>query len=116
MTDMQTLSPEEQLNVKAEILRHLWYEGQATPEGLVGALHRDRDVLHGCLEDLVHRGLIFEFLLSPQNPNRSVYCLTRRATRRIQQALRGYTRYRLKCFWDALKQERRLLDSIMAFD
>lgn len=116
MTDMQTLSPEEQLDVKAEILRHLWYEGQATPEGLVDAFRYDRDVLQSCLEDLAHRGLIFEFLLSPRGPDHSVYCLTRRATRRIQGALRGYSRYKLKSFWEALKQEQRLLHSIMELD
>jgi predicted ArsR family transcriptional regulator len=112
----QTLSCEKRLDVEAEILRHLWYEGQATPRSLAGALQQTLPVLRDCLQDLTQRGLVFEFLLSPQSRDDSIYCLTRRAIRKIQKALQGYSRYRLRSFWEALRREQRLLRSIFEVD
>ncbi len=105
------LSDEERLAVEAEILRRLWHEGRGTPRGLAQALERGLPVLHDCLQDLARRGFVFEFLASPQGRDDSIYCLTRRATRRIQRALQGYSRYRLRSFWEALARERGLLGS-----
>lgn len=106
--EIQTRDREEQLNIETEILRYLWYESHATPMTLSGTLHRSLPILYDCLEDLIHRQCIFEFWPSPQGPDTSVYCLTRRAHRKLEEALRGYSRYKLKSFWDALKRERQL--------
>ncbi len=117
MTDIQT-QPDALLDVEAEILRHLWYEGKATPTALSEALGPERDLslLHEGIEDLAARGLIFEFIMAPQAGEESIYCLTRRAHRRIQEALRGYNRYRLRGFWDALRYEQKLLRTVFQLD
>jgi len=113
MAQIQTLSREEQLGIEAEILRHLWYEGQATPLALSEALHRPLPIMHECLEDLSQRGFIYEFWTSPQGRDLSVYRLTGRTHRVIQRELQGYSRYKLKSFWDALKREERLWDTLL---
>ncbi len=109
MSQTQTLGPEHQLHLEAEILRHLWYEVQATPVALSGALRQPLPILHECLEDLIRRRCVYQFWPSPDDPDASVYCLTRRAHRHIQQALQTYTRYKLRSYWDALRREQTLL-------
>jgi len=109
-------SREELLDIEAEILRYLWYEGRATPLALAGKLQKSLPVLYDCLEDLARRECVFEFLPSYQRPDASIYCLTRRAYRTIQKALRGYSRYKLKSFWDALKREERLFQALFELE
>ena len=120
MTHVQTLDQDALIDVEAEILRYLWYEGKATPTALFEALGPERDLplplLHEGIEDLAARGLIFEFIMAPQAGEESIYCLTRRAHRRIQEALRGYHRYRLRAFWDALRYEQKLLHTVFQLD
>jgi len=112
---IETITPdqEEQLNIEAEILRYLWYEGQATPLALSGVLGRSLPILHRCLEDLTNRGCIYRFWPSPQGEDVSVYCLTRRFRRVIEGALRHYSRYKLRSFWDALKREEHLWNTLL---
>lgn len=118
MTSVQTLDRDALLDVEAEILRYLWYEGKATPTALLEALGPERDLplLREGIEDLEERGLIFEFIIAPQAGEESIYCLTRRAHRRIQEALRGYTRYRLRGLWDARRYEQKLLRTVFQPD
>jgi predicted ArsR family transcriptional regulator len=113
MVETQTLSREEQLNIEAEILRHLWYEGQATPLALSEALRRSLPILYECLEDLSRRGFIYQFWPAPQGRDLSVYRLTHQTQSVIQKELQGYSRYKLKSFWDALKREERLWDTLL---
>ncbi|OGF53272.1 MAG: hypothetical protein A2Z21_01150 [Candidatus Fraserbacteria bacterium RBG_16_55_9] len=108
MMEIQTINREEQLSLESEILRHLWYEGHATPALLSGVLNQSLPLLYDCLEDLIRRQCIYQFWLSPQGQDASVYCLTRRAHRKLQTALHGYSRYKLKSFWDAMKREQHL--------
>lgn len=118
MTHAETLEREALIDVEAEILRYLWYEGKATPTALFKALGPERDppLLHEGIEDLAARGLIFEFIVAPEAGQESIYCLTRRAHRRIQEALRGYNRYRLRAFWEALRYEQKLLHTVFQLD
>lgn len=102
----QTLSFEERLDVQAEILRHLWYEGHATPARLAGVLGQSRPSLYEGLDELLNNGVIFQFLRSPKGRDVSVYCLTRKTRSRIEKLLQGYSRYRLKSVWNALKREQ----------
>jgi hypothetical protein len=113
MIETQTIHSEERLSLEAEILRHLWYEGHATPVVLSSTLHRSLPFLHDCLDDLMRRRCIYQFFSSPQGRDASIYCLTRRAQQVLQEALKGYSRYKLKSFWDALKREQRLWDTYL---
>jgi len=115
MIEIEVLHPEQQLEIEAEILRHLWYEGQATPAVLCAMLNQSLSVMYYCLEDLVRRRCVYQFFLSPEGQDSSVYCLTRRAQRKLQEALRGYSRYKLKSFWDALKRDERLWTAHLQF-
>ena len=115
MAHAQTLEQDALIDVEAEILRYLWYEGKATPNALAEALRQELPLLYEGIEDLTKRGLIFEFLVAPQ-AGESIYCLTRRAHRRIQKALQGHNRYRLRTFWDALRYEQKLLHAVFELD
>lgn len=102
----QTIRHEERLDIEAEIVSHLWHEVQATPLTLAGVLRRPLPILLDCLDDLSGRGFVYQFLSSPEGRDRSIYCLTRAALKRIEWMLQGYSRYRLKSAWDVLRQER----------
>lgn len=115
MMETPVINREEQLTLEAEILRHLWYEGYATPATLSGVLNQSLPLLYDCLEDLIRRQCIYQFWLSPEGQDVSVYCLTRRAHRKLHEALRGYSRYKLKSFWDALKREQYLWATHLQF-
>lgn len=106
--EKQELDREKQMALEAEILRHLWYEAQATPLILSGRLQQPLPILYECLEDLIRRGFIYQFWPAPEGPDASVYCLTHRARRAIKQALQDYPRYKLQGFWEALKREQRM--------
>lgn len=106
MPQTSTLSRDRRLDIQAEVLRHLWYEGKATPRVLARVLGRSLPALDECLDDLVRRGFIFQFIRSPQGHHASIYCLTQRTRRKIEKALADCSRYRLKSFWDNLMREQ----------
>jgi hypothetical protein len=103
--ETELLQEVDQLHIEAEILRHIWHEGTATPMQLFVELHHDLDVVYDCIDDLLNRGCIFEFWASPQGLDHSVYCLTRRVQRRLQDTLKTCSRYRLREFWLSFNRE-----------
>lgn len=94
-----------QLDREAEILRHLWYEGKTTPLTIASLLELDLITVYEYIEDLAMRGFLFKFFTSPQGKDFSVYCLTKRVHRKLQDNLRGYSRYKLRSFWMSFQRE-----------
>lgn len=115
MIETETIYDEEQLDIEAEILRHLWYEGHATPVVLAGMLNQSLPLMHHCLEELIRRRCVYLFFPSPDGRDTSIYCLTRRAHRKLHGSLKGYSRYKLKSFWDALRRDERLWGTHLQF-
>ncbi len=105
MQEAKASREDQQLDIEAEILRHIWYEGKATPHLLSGALHHNAAVIDLCLKDLIDRGCVYQFWLSPQGHDFSVYCLTKRVQRRLKEALKDFSRYKLKNFWLSFNRE-----------
>ncbi|MBI1729554.1 hypothetical protein HY229_02660 [Candidatus Acetothermia bacterium] len=103
--ETELLQETDQLSIEAEILRHIWYESTATPLQLSRELKHDLNVVYDCMDDLMDRGCIYQFWSSPQGLERSIYCLTRRVHRRLQDALKAYSRYRLREFWLSFNRE-----------
>ena len=93
------------LDIEAEILRQIWYEGKANPASLSIVLEQDPNIVHACLNDLIERACVYLFYESPDDEDLSIYCLTKRAHNRLQLALRGFGRYRLRSFWMSFNKE-----------
>lgn len=101
----KSLDPDQKLDIEAEILRHLWYEGKANPNTLSIELEQDPNVIEVCLNDLVDRACVYRFFEIPEDDDHSIYCLTKRSHKRLQLALRGFGRYRLRSFWMSFTRE-----------
>jgi hypothetical protein len=93
------------LDREAEILRHIWYEGKTTPITLAGLLDLELTTVYQCIEDLSLRGIMFKFFDSPQGKDFSVYCLTKKIHRILQENLEGTSRYKLRKFWMSFQRE-----------
>ena len=105
MKTIERLDLEQQLDIEAEILRHIWYEGKASPSNLSIELEQDPNIVCSCLDDLVTRACVYEFVEAPEDGDNSIYCLTKRAKLKLHDALKGFGRYKLKTFWMSFNRE-----------
>jgi len=114
------LPTEERLQLEAELLHSLWYDGAASVVRLERRLGRSpTDLLEG-IEDLVRRDYVYLHWPSPQSPLHSVYYLTTRLRKKIAAMLKDTRRHRMKIFWELLCREeeglpnRDILDAPLA--
>jgi len=99
MPSTTTLEFADQLDIEAEILRSIWYEGKATPDDLSRELNQDPLMIDTCLDDLVQRNCIFQYFKPESGHDDAIYCLTKRANRKLERSLVDYDRYKLRAFW-----------------
>lgn len=96
---------EELLQLEAELLHSLWYDGAASVIRLEQRLGRPSiDVLEG-IEDLMRREYVYLHWPSPQSPLQSVYYLTTKLRKKIAAMLREAPRHRMRVFWELLRRE-----------
>jgi DNA-binding MarR family transcriptional regulator len=96
---------EELLQVEAELLYSLWYDGAASVVRLEQRLGRPSTELLEALEDLIRRGYVYLHWPSLTSPLQSVYYLTTRLRKKIAAMLKETPRYRMKVFWELLCRE-----------
>lgn len=100
------LSKEELLQLEAELLHSLWYDGAASVLRLEQRLGRPAaDLLEG-LEDLMRKEYVYVHWPSLYNPLQSVYYLTTKLRKRITAMLKDAPCYRMKIFWELLCREQ----------
>ena len=104
--DEKRLSKEELLQVEAELLHSLWYDGAASVLRLERRLGRPPSELLEGLEDLMRREHVYLLWPSLHSPLQSVYYLTTKMRKRIAAMLKETPRYRMRVFWELLCREQ----------
>ncbi|MCI2430843.1 hypothetical protein LM602_07205 [Candidatus Acetothermia bacterium] len=99
------LSREERLQLQADILHSLWYEGAASALRLADRLGRSSDLILECLQDLTDRHYIYIHWPSTEGALQSVYYLRWWLRRAICQILKDSPRYRMRLWWELLCRE-----------
>jgi hypothetical protein len=105
METITGLPKEELLQLEAELLHSLWYDGAASVLRLERRLGRPSAELLEGLEDLMRREYVYLHWPSLQNPLQSVYYLTTKLRKKISAMLKETPRHRMKVFWELLCRE-----------
>lgn len=106
METIPRFSKEELLQLEAELLHSLWYDGAASVLQLERRLgHPSAELLEG-LEDLMRKEYVYVHWPSLYSPLQSVYYLTTKVRKRIAAMLTNTPRYRMKIFWELLCREQ----------
>lgn len=100
-----TLPREEQLQLQAEILHSLWYEGAASALRLADRLGRPAAVIMECLQELSDKHYLYIHWPSTEGALQSVYYLRWWLRRAIRQILKDSSRYRMRLWWELLRRE-----------
>ncbi len=111
MDTITKLPKEELLQLEAELLHSLWYDGAASVLRLEQRLGRPCAELLEGLEDLIRREYVYLHWPALQNPLQSVYYLTTKLRKKIAAMLKDTPRYRMKLFWELLCREEEGLPS-----
>lgn len=106
METIPRLPREELLQLEAELLHSLWYDGAASVLRLERRLGRPSAELLEGLEDLMRKEYVYVHWPSLYNPLQSVYYLTTKVRKRIAAMLKDAPRYRMKIFWELLCREQ----------
>ncbi len=99
------LPKEELLQLEAELLYSLWYDGAASVLRLEQRLGRPSAELLEGLEDLMRREYVYLLWPSLTSPLQSVYYLTTKLRKRIAAMLKETPRHRMRVFWELLRRE-----------
>ncbi len=99
------LPKEELLQLEAELLYSLWYDGAASILRLEQRLGRPATALLEGIEDLMRRGYVYLHWPSSLDPLQSVYYLTTKLRKKIAAMLKETPRYRMRVFWELLCRE-----------
>lgn len=100
-----TLAKEERLQLQAEILHSLWYDGAASALRLERRLGRPCALILDCLQDLTNREYLYIHWPSPESASHSVYYLRWWLRRAIRQMLKDSPRYRMRLWWELVCRE-----------
>lgn len=99
------LPHEERLQLQAEILHSLWYEGAASALRLARRLGRSSDLILECLQELTDKHYLYVHWPSTEGALQSVYYLRWWLRRAIRQMLKESPRYRMRLWWELLCRE-----------
>lgn len=102
------------MQLAAEILHSLWYDGAASGLRLERRLGRSASAIMECLEDLMQNNYVYLHWPSPDGALQSVYYLTWWLRRAIRKILQASPRYRMRIWWELLCREEAGLPNLDA--